>query len=480
MIGVVARKEFTGIIRDGRFKYTAIIMLLLLLTAFMTGWQRYTNFTDMRTAAQGSTNAQWLKQGDKNPHSAAHYGNYAFKPAGPLSFFDNGVENYTGTAVFMEAHKQNFAFARPAADASAITRFGDLTGATILQVLLPLFIIFLGFTAFSGEREQGTLRQLMSMGVSRSTLLWGKALGIGSAIVMIVLPCIIAGALLLSLVDLGNGGADFWARIGWLGLTYAAYGGVFLFVTLGVSALTRTAHTTLIILVGFWVFTAFLTPKIAAELSKNVYPAPSFGEFQAAMRTHQARGFDGVPPYVRLREKKAELYKKYNVSAVKDLPIYWPATRMQTLEELDHHVFDKHYNDLRTAYKDQRRFQDLFGMIAPTLSIKSISRAVSGSDLMTHVKFMEDAEIYRRNMVVKMNGYLSKAAASLNASYSSSNFMVADEEVFAIVPPFIYERPSLSDMLDEHKKNLIIIFLWFLCAIGFARLAAGRLSMEES
>ena len=480
MIGVVAKKEFKEILRDGRFKYTAILMVLLLFTAFLTGWQRYSNFSDMRTAAQSSTNTQWLKQGDKNPHSAAHYGNYAFKPAGALSFFDNGIENYTGTAVFMEAHKQNFAFARPSADASAITRFGDLTGASILLILLPLFIIFLGFTAFAGEREQGTLRQLLSMGVKPSYLLWGKALGIGGAVILIVVPCAVVGAILLSQVNLNAEGGDLWARIGWLSLTYFAYGCVFLFITLAVSAFAKNAHTALVILVGFWVFSAFLMPKITSEISKRVYPTPSFGAFQAAMRTHQAKGFDGVSPYVRLREKKMELYKKYDVNAVKDLPIYWPATRMQVLEELDHKVFDEHYNGLRESYKKQRKFQDTFGLLAPTLSAKSVSRSLAGTDLATHVKFMEDAEVYRRNMVVKMNGYLSKAAASLNSSYSSSNYMIANEEVFSIVPPFVYERPNIDVVLKEHKRNLLILLLWFLCAVILARFAVTRLNAEAS
>ena len=114
----------------------AAIMILLLLTAMMAGYQKYSAAVRIQQAAQGGSNEQWLDQGDKNPHSAAHYGNYAFKPAGPLSYFDNGISNFTGTAVFMEAHRQNFAIGRPASDQSSIARFGDLSGAMILQLLL--------------------------------------------------------------------------------------------------------------------------------------------------------------------------------------------------------------------------------------------------------------------------------------------------------------------------------------------------------
>jgi hypothetical protein len=36
LIGIVAHKEFIEIVRDGRFKWTAAIMVMLLLTALAT------------------------------------------------------------------------------------------------------------------------------------------------------------------------------------------------------------------------------------------------------------------------------------------------------------------------------------------------------------------------------------------------------------------------------------------------------------
>ncbi len=480
MITSIARKEFAEIVRDGRFKWTAAIMVLLLLTAMMAGYQKYTTAVRIQQAAQAGTNEQWLDQGDKNPHSAAHYGNYAFKPAGPLSYFDNGISNYTGTAVFMEAHKQNFAIGRPASDQSAIARFGDLSGASILQLLLPLLIIFLGFTAFSGERESGTLRQVMSMGVTNRQLLWGKALGIGTAVLIVVVPCILIGALALSLAESIDHADSMGTRLVTMSIAYLMYAGIFLFLTLAVSALTRHARTTLMILVGFWAFTGFLMPKAASEMSKFMEPTPAFGKWMADMRAHQRRGFDGVPPFVKFAKYTKEVFKEYGVDNVADLPMYFVAVRLQKLEEYDYPVFDQHYGMIRDAYAAQRKVQDRFGLFAPTLPLRSISMALSGTDLIQHVKFMSDAETYRRNMVVKMNDYLAKAAVDLNATSSSSNYMRADEEVFAIVPPFEFEPPELAAMIAEHRNNFILLALWLAAVIGLAVVAANRISLERS
>jgi ABC-2 type transport system permease protein len=480
MITAIAQKEFTEIVRDGRFRWTAIIMVLLLLTAMLAGYQKFSSYLRIQQLTQGETNEQWLDQGDKNPHSAAHYGNYAFKPIGPLGYFDNGINNYTGTAVFMEAHRQNFAIGRPASDQSAIARFGDMSGAMILQLLLPLFIIFLGFTAFSGERESGTLRQVMSMGVTNRQLLWGKALGISATVLIVVIPCIIAGTIFISMADIQVGNAQMGTRVGLLALAYTLYAGIFLFLTIAVSALTRNARTSLMILVGFWAFTGFLAPKAAGEISKWAHPTPAFGKWMADMKSHQLRGFDGVPPFVKFAQYTKELFKQYGVDKVDDLPMYFVAVRLQKLEEYDYPVFDQHYSTIRNAYFEQQQLQDKLGAFAPTLPLRSISMGLAGSDLIQHVKFMEDAEVHRRDMVVKMNDYLSKASVHLNSSFSSSNYMKADEEVFAIVPPFEFEPPALADVVAEQRNNFVALLLWLLASIGLALFATKRISTERS
>ncbi|MCP5327290.1 MAG: DUF3526 domain-containing protein [Sinobacteraceae bacterium] len=478
MIGTIARKEFIEIVRDGRFRWVAAIVVLLLLTALLAGQQRYAAYTATQQAAQGTSNAQWLGQGDKNPHSAAHYGNYAFKPLGPLGFFDGGIVAYAGTTIFMEAHKQNFAIARPAADTSAIARFGELSGASILQLLLPLLVILLGFTAFAGERESGTLRQVLSMGTAPSRLLWGKALGLAAAVLVVVLPCLLIGALLLATTGLQTVGGGLGTRVALLALAYGLYGAIFLFLTLAVSARASSPRTALMVLVGFWAFSAFLMPKIAGEISKVAHPSPAYGTFMTQMREHQRRGFDGVSANAKLGRYQAEMYRKYGVDRVEDLPFYWTAVRMQKLEELDQPVFDQHYDAVRDAYAAQERVQNRLGVLAPTLALRSVSTGLAGTSLLEHAKFQDDAETFREEMVAKMNGYLAQAATDLNGVNSATNYMIANADVFAMVPPYRYEPPSLAASIAAQVPNLVLLAVWSLVALGFAWFAVVKLQPE--
>ena len=158
--------------------------------------------------------ATWLDQGDKNPHSAAHFGRYAFKPSPALAYVDRGLDAYLGTTVWLEAHWQNPFELRPAEDRTALQRFGDLTAALVLQLLIPLFIVLLAFPTFAGERESGTLRLLLSAGAEPRQLALGKAMGLAGALFVVLVPAALLGGLLLVVGFPSSGVGDQLGRAG--------------------------------------------------------------------------------------------------------------------------------------------------------------------------------------------------------------------------------------------------------------------------
>jgi ABC-2 type transport system permease protein len=192
----VARKEWTELARDARWKALIAVTLLLMLSSLALGLLRLQRLEREHRAATEGDRRVWTAQGAKNPHAAAHFGQYAFKPVGPLAVADPGVDEFAGNAVWLEAHKQNEAQFRTARDGTLAARMGRLTLAFVLQAILPLMAILLGFAAFSGEREAGTLPQLLSLGVRPRDLLLGKGLAGG---------VVLLGLLVLAVAGLGFG-----------------------------------------------------------------------------------------------------------------------------------------------------------------------------------------------------------------------------------------------------------------------------------
>ena len=81
--------------------------------------------------------------------------------------------------------------------------------------------------------------------------------------------------------------------------------------------------------------------------------------------------------------------------------------------------------------------------------------------------------------MLKVNNYLGEAAASLNTGYGGGGVLIADEAVFAMVPPFEFESQGLQATLAEHAGNFIALMLWLAAALGLALWAVRRLKVEE-
>jgi ABC-2 type transport system permease protein len=177
MIGRVVAHELRTASRDGRVRGLLVLLLAVLAIAVLVGVARSRTLRSEHAAATAIERGNWLAQGEKNPHSAAHYGQFAFKPPSALALFDRGVDSYLGVAVWLEAHRRNSLVHRPADDAPVVQRFGELSAANVLQVLGPLLALLLTFAAVAGERQRGTLRQLLAQGASPATLVLGKLAG---------------------------------------------------------------------------------------------------------------------------------------------------------------------------------------------------------------------------------------------------------------------------------------------------------------
>jgi ABC-2 type transport system permease protein len=472
MIAVIARKELTEMIRDGRFRWSAAITMALLLGALALGWQHHAEIKRQHETASKATREQWLKQGKKNPHSAAHYGVYAFKPSMPLSLVDRGVDPYTGVASWLEAHKQNEFRFKPAQDAAAIQRLGEMTGAAVLQLLIPLLIVLLTFSAFSAEREQGTLRLLMSLGVKPRQLAWGKALGIAAALALLLVPAAALGAAALALSSDNGAFAASWPRAALMAAGYLAYFAIFAALSLSVSALAGSSRTALTALLGVWIFNGLIVPKAASDLARSIHPAPSAMEFAKSIERSLEKGIDGHgSPDARVEELKRKLLKQYNVDSIEKLPVNFNGIRMHEGERHGNEVFDWHYSALWDTFDRQRKVHELSSIAAPIMAVRSFSMALAGTDFAQHAHFARAAERYRRDLNERMNMDIA-----VNQKPDDANYM-RGEELWAAMPEFVYTAPDLEWVLSRQKLSIAMLGGWTLTACLFLGMAVSRIKV---
>jgi ABC-2 type transport system permease protein len=460
MILHIANKEMREMRADGRFQVASAIVITLLLISLAIGWQQYTTVNQQHEQARAGTREQWLTQGKKNPHSAAHYGVYAFKPKSPLSLVDRGTDNYTGVAVWLEAHKQNEFKYKPARDANTLARFGDLTASSVLQLLVPLLIILMSFSAFAGEKEQGTLRLLLSLGVPRDRLALGKALGVAGGLSTLLVPAALIGSLALVLASDSGSMAASLARFGWLSLSYILYFAAFVGLSLAVSALAKSARLALVCLLGFWIFNGLAAPRLFSDVSRVLYRTPSSFAFSQAMAEDLKRGFDEAA-------LKARLLAEYKVDKIENLPVNYTGILLHEGEEHGNEVYDRHYGRLWDLFEQQNRFQQQAALVAPLMAVRSVSMGLSGTDFAHFRDFSLAAEKYRRMFIAIMNEDI-KNSPNTGAPH------MGDDTLWAKVPAFEYSTPPVAAVLNQQAWSLALLALWAAATAALAAWAATR------
>ncbi|RUL82807.1 ABC transporter permease [Tautonia sociabilis] len=471
MILRIARKEFVELARDGRFRASAAVVGILMVGALAVGWEGWRDISREHARAEADSRERFEGQGEKNPHSAAHYGLHLFKPKSSLAFVDPGVDPYTGISVFVEAHRRNEVDYRPARDATALERFGDLTAASVLQVLLPLVIIFLAFPAVAGEREQGTLRQVLSLGVRPRDLLLGKAIGLAAAMGIIVLPAVVVGAVLLSRV--GDDAGAAWPRAAALAAGYLLYLAMFLAVSLFASIRAKSGRSALVALLGFWILNTMVAPRLATDLARRLHPTPSALEFASAIDREIREGVDGHDPQdERIRRLEEELLDRYDVDFVEDLPINFQGVALQAGEDHGNAVFDRHYDALWSTFDHQDAARSALGFLAPTLAIRSLSMGLAGTDAVEHRAFAEAAEAHRRELVRLLNDDLATNGADLGFMYQ------AGPELWGQMPRFRFEPPPVAGTIARLGPSWLALGLWTIVAAAAAAWSARTLRID--
>ncbi|MCJ7485266.1 MAG: ABC transporter permease [Candidatus Aminicenantes bacterium] len=146
----------------------------------------------------------------------------------------------------------------------------------VVRVVLSLVALLFGFDQVSREREQGTLKLVLGSSVSRAKVLAGKWIGnFLSLAVPFLLVTLLATALLMMLDPNVQFSAGQLGRLAFILALSLLYLGFFLSLGILVSALTKRAATSVVILLFLWSLLVFIIPNLGTLLARQFVSVPS-------------------------------------------------------------------------------------------------------------------------------------------------------------------------------------------------------------
>lgn len=462
--------------RKAVFKNQAVYIItlfigVLLLYAAFSGWENFTNQNETSEKYQHVSREDWLKNPDKNPHRMAHYGNFAFRKSTSLSVFEFGMEPFFGNAIFLEAHKQNTANFSEAGFSNSMLRFGEISIAMVLQILLPLLIFFLGFNSVAYERENGTLKLLLSQGISWEQLLLGKTIGIASVVMMLFIPTLIVLVFVWLLLQNFTISADETIKMVLFAFFHFIYLIFFCAMAVLISASSKTSKKALVSLIGIWLIFTIILPRTTQAVGAYIFEAPSKIEFNSNIEQDILKQGDSHNPNdLHYKAIKDSLLRTYKVDSVQKLPFNYSGFIMTEGEKISSNIYNKHLESLLEIYKKQNRFSKIVSFVNPYIAIKNLSLGLSNTDYDSYIDFQKQAEAYRYSMAQKMNALQIKYISN-----DKSKPDAIDKNHWADVPEFHYEPKGIWDVLKSEIISIISIVLWISLLFILIKIAAKKL-----
>jgi ABC-2 type transport system permease protein len=452
------------------FKHRSVYPMMLVFAIMLTyaaysGWKNYTVQNNIRSHYQKVVRQSWENNPDKHPHRMAHYGSFAFRLKHTLSMFDFGMESFTGSAVFLEAHKQNTVNFSEASFSTGLLRFGEISLAMLLQVILPLIIFFLGFGAVASERENSTLKVMLCQGAGWTEILFAKSLGLMGLAMLFYVPVMIVTLVLLYFTK--DNPVTFEELIRYAGnvIGYLLFLQIISIITVLISAVTNTSKDALIRLLALWLVFVVLLPKTTQALGSYFYPSPSKIEFETAIEKDLIKVGDSHNPddpyYKALKDSVLQAHK---VDSVEQLPFNYSGFQMREGEKLSAAVYNRHLHELLNTYQKQNSLTRFTAFLNPYAAIRNISMTLAGTDFASYFYFQKQAEDYRYQLAQEMNVLQMELISNAKLGDRDKPYSISHDHWKAF-PDFKYQFLDTASALKNEAWSIVALISWSVACV---------------
>ena len=453
MIAIILN-EWKILVRNRSIVYVSLIFILSIISLTWMSNLQSENQSKAQAAAEKHIRAQWDNLEPMNPHRAAHYGVYVFKPISILNSLDDGVSSITGNVLKLEGHVQNEIVHSEASQSITISKFGKLKPSVILQYVVPLFLIFLSFGSITNDKETGRMKLITLQGVSLEKLVLSKSISIWLYGLMLIMLSVLLQS------SLGPLALDAGLRLGLAFISYGLYYLIVVCLSTFVSVSFKNDTSAISLLLATWIVWTIFLPKIWGNTVEKVYPLPSRQNFIAQMKEDRSKGIDGHNPRDERRSKlEKEYLVKYKVDSLSQLPINFDGIVMQADEEYGNQVWDKHFGNNYLIYQKQKKLYQLSGLLNPFSSLQNLSMGFCGSDMIHHLDFLKKAEHYRRYLIKTLNDKHAHGG-----SKTGEWRWTVDNAFFRSVKTFDYQTMLIKDQIGSYLIDILALIVWVIFA----------------
>lgn len=416
MLSIVIRKELLNNIISFRFLVSFILLIVIVSTAVFILTDDYVRKMDEYSQRQ--------REIENYMRDYAHFnriGAIMVPSQPPIPFYSLirklTPDNHIIGNVFGEFDQDPLPVMFPLIDLTFI-----------VTILLSLIALLFSYDSICGEKEDGTLKLMLSNRLSRSKIILSKVIG---GTLTLLLPFLFSLIIALIIIHLNP-------RASWIGTNWAAFGLIVLgsimyftlFYCIGVFISSRhhSSSSSIMTSLFVWVLLILIIPNLSPYIASFITKTPS--RIKVDREVSRITDVERDELGRRLsREKRLEMYNKYPVLAERVTEV----ERERRLAE-DSYYKDA-YQELRKAIQEawdeanriqgdkaadirrelnrkeesQTRLSSYISMISPLSDFAYLATDLSSTGIRNLIHFREISGIWRQSW----NDYEEKRLASL-------------------------------------------------------------------
>ena len=185
--------------------------------------------------------------------------------------------------------------------------FPPLDFLFIVTIIMSLLAMLFSHDTIAGERQNGTLRLVISNSISRTTILFGKFIGGTASLIIPFILALLAGVLYISVNPAIQWDGAAWAEL--VLLTAASIIFITLFYLLGlmVSTFSRYSSTSILNCLFLWVLLILVIPNVCTYISAQLCRIPSIKETERKQDEIKGPALKGARKHMNEAAKKFKL-----------------------------------------------------------------------------------------------------------------------------------------------------------------------------
>jgi ABC-2 type transport system permease protein len=168
------------------------------------------------------------------------------------------------------------------------------------------------------------------------------------------------------------------------------------------------------------------------------------------------------------------LLSKHGVTRIEDLPVNFKGAVSLEGERQSSELFNRYAAAAFDRQRQQNALVDGFSWLAPTLALRRLSMAASGTDLLSFQRFIEQGEQDRYDLVQGLNRLHAEALSYADETNPARSKRISHAH-WQKFPAFEYRAEPLALTLGRAAPAALVLLLWLAALAGLAWRAGRRL-----